>query len=129
MLRTDLPALDRTRLSLPVRAVRRGWLGLDKITVATRYPFGLLRAWSVVDTGAMCLIYPRPSGSPHLLEQGEGGAADGIASGSGNEDFAGLRVYRPGDPIRHIHWKAAARTAEVPLKEFSGSAGRLWWGR
>lgn len=38
--------------------------------------------------------------------------------------FAGLRPYQPGDPMRRIHWKAAARTGIVRSKRFDSSRER-----
>jgi uncharacterized protein (DUF58 family) len=35
--------------------------------------------------------------------------------------FAGVRPYRPGDPIRRIHWRATARTGQVVTKKFDPS--------
>jgi uncharacterized protein (DUF58 family) len=40
----------------------------------------------------------------------------------GEDDFAGLKDYHPGDPPRHIAWKAYARAGELLVKEFSGEA-------
>ena len=42
--------------------------------------------------------------------------------GAGEDDFAGLKDYHPGDPPRHIAWKAYARAGELLIKEFSGDA-------
>lgn len=38
--------------------------------------------------------------------------------------FAGLRPYQPGDSMRHIHWKAAARTGQIRSKRFDSSRER-----
>lgn len=32
--------------------------------------------------------------------------------------YAGVRAYQPGDPLRRIHWRAAARTAQVVSKRY-----------
>ena len=42
--------------------------------------------------------------------------------GSGRDDFAGLREYRRGDAPRHVHWKAAARSQVLPVKQFEGAS-------
>ncbi|HEY5789039.1 MAG TPA: DUF58 domain-containing protein, partial [Gammaproteobacteria bacterium] len=49
----------RLRLQLPTR--RRGRVRLERCEIATRYPFGLFRAWSVLHTPADCLVYPKPA--------------------------------------------------------------------
>jgi uncharacterized protein (DUF58 family) len=34
------------------------------------------------------------------------------------EEFVSLREYRPGDPLRHIHWKSWAKLGKPVVKEF-----------
>ena len=121
LLRATLGPRSNTPVTLGVRAIRRGWLPLEKVEVATRFPLGLIRAWSVVDAQMAALVYPRPAGTPDLPAAGADAGAEGVVGGKGNEDFAGLRSYRSGDPVRHIHWKAASRSDDLPLKEFSGT--------
>ena len=51
----------------------------------------------------------------------------GSRSAQGQDDFAGLRKYQPGDSLRHVAWKAVARGQAVMTKQFSGlAAGELW---
>jgi uncharacterized protein (DUF58 family) len=38
--------------------------------------------------------------------------------------FAGVRPYQPGDPMRHVHWKATARTGRPVVKRFDPSRSR-----
>ncbi|MDA8201948.1 MAG: DUF58 domain-containing protein [Chloroflexi bacterium] len=38
--------------------------------------------------------------------------------------FAGVRPYQPGDPLRHVHWKATARSGETVVKRFDPSRQR-----
>src|SRR5438445_5696375 len=47
----------------------------------------------------------------------DGGVA--LASNVGQSDeFVALRDYRPGDPLRHIHWRSWAKAGEPIVKEF-----------
>jgi uncharacterized protein (DUF58 family) len=42
-----------------------------------------------------------------------------LASSVGqSEEFVSLREYRPGDPLRHIHWRSWAKTDKPVVKEF-----------
>jgi uncharacterized protein (DUF58 family) len=51
----------------------------------------------------------------------------GTDSRHGEEDFAGLRAFRRGDPPRRIAWKAYARTGELLVREHRGGAVDQVW--
>ena len=122
----DIEANSLSRQSVALPTARRGWLRLKRITLATRYPFGLFRAWSYVPVDLRCLVYPQPRGRKQLPENTTASLRDSGSGGSGRDDFSGFREYVPGDSPRHIHWKVAARGNTIPVKQFSGaSAGEL----
>jgi len=111
-------------VSLRVPTRRRGAIVLDRVEIATRFPYGLFRAWAVLHPGERCLVYPRPARDAPPAPQSSGGKGGGSAR-RGEDDFAGLKHYHPGDPPRHIAWKAFARSNELLVKEFSGAARPL----
>jgi uncharacterized protein (DUF58 family) len=103
------------RLAAPTQ--RRGWLAVGRHKLATSYPFGLFRAWSVLHPEQQVLVHPRPEpGAPPLPRSGarEGGAAATVRG----EDWHGLREYRVGDPLRSVAWKPSARQDRLLVKEF-----------
>ena len=113
-----------TTVSLRVPTARRGHVILDRIEIATRFPYGLFRAWAVLHPGLSCLVYPKPAPDAPPPPPAPG-ATGGGAVRRGDDDFAGLKDYHPGDPPRHIAWKAYARAGELLVKEFSGAAEPL----
>ena len=123
----DIAAARGSTVSIPVKAQRRGWLAPGRITVDTRFPLGLLRAWSYVQPDMRCLVYPRPDDSLLPLPEPSGGAGAKHLASAGSDDFAGLRAYQTGDSPRHIHWKAAARGQGLQTKVFSGRAAAELW--
>lgn len=125
--RCDVPSQRGTTVSVPVATQKRGWLMPGRITVDTRFPVGLLRAWSTIRPDMRCLVYPRPDDSLMPLPDPAGGSGKKRAVGGGSDDFAGLRAYQPGDSPRHIHWKAAAREQGLQTKVFSGRAAAELW--
>lgn len=109
-------------IELPGVTSRRGWCAPGPVTIATRFPFGLFRAWSRIDIGLRCLVYPRPLGEQALPACEPETSGEQGASGAGEDEFAGLRDYHQGDSARRVHWKAVARGQGVPVKVFSGAA-------
>lgn len=125
--RCDVPSQRGSTVSVPVAAQARGWLMPGRITVDTRFPVGLLRAWSYIRPDMRCLVYPKPDDSRLPLPDPSGGTGEKRVAGGGSDDFAGLRAYQPSDSPRHIHWKAAARGQGLQTKVFSGRAAAELW--
>jgi uncharacterized protein (DUF58 family) len=112
----------RTVLEINMPAPQRGYLELDQFEILTRYPFGMFRAWAYMNLKVRCIVYPRPSEPgtpPPPLETDTGGAQD---RSRGDEDFAGLRGFHPGDSPRHVAWKAYAREQGLHVKVYAGTA-------
>ncbi len=124
----DLPDAGMTPLPIEVLTDRRGYFRPQHFCLQTCYPLGLFVAWSYVGFAAGVWVYPRPIGQrplpidePVLSWRGKATAL------VGSDDFAGLRPYRAGDPPRHIAWKAAARSHDLPVKQFaSPTRPELW---
>lgn len=124
VVRLDGATAEPTRaiVELAVPAERRGRLELERFEVATRYPFGLFRAWAVLHMDLHCIVYPKPGDrglAPPPLETDVGGAQDGP---KGDEEFAGLRPFHVGDSTRRIAWKTYARGQELHTKQYAGTA-------
>lgn len=123
----DVAAHAAATISVAVPAPRRGLLKPGRFTLFTRYPLGLCYAWAYIEPDVSCLVYPRPEAANVTLPLPTPHAGEGIAYGSGQEDFSGLRSYHPGDSPRHIAWKAAARGQGLLTKQFSGRADTELW--
>jgi uncharacterized protein (DUF58 family) len=123
----DVPSERGATVSVPVQAQKRGWLTPGRITVDTRFPIGLLRAWSYIQPDMRCLVYPTPDDGRLPLPDPSGGTGEKRVAGGGSDDFAGLRAYQRGDSPRQIHWRAAARGRGLQTKVFSGRAAAELW--
>ncbi|MFH1090985.1 MAG: DUF58 domain-containing protein, partial [Pseudomonadota bacterium] len=105
----DLLPEGDNRPEVRLAAHHRGIFKPGPLTVWTRYPFGLFRAWFEVDLSAEILVYPRPADKSPRLSPGWSGRSEGSRPGPGVEDFKELRAYQPGDPLQRIAWKASTR--------------------
>lgn len=128
----NVPARQQRWVELPVKTEKRGWLPLARVTIDTRFPLGLMRAWSYVQPEVRALVYPKPDGAPLPLPQSDADTGEAVPAGAGSDDFAGLRPYQASDSPRHVAWKASARSEFLLTKLFSGqAAAELWfeWDR
>ena len=102
--------------------LRRGRLQFSGLTITRPDPLNLFKAAVHVRRRQSVLILPRRYPVPALTLPGSrrfqpGGVA--MASSVGDsQEFLSVREYRPGDPLRHIHWKSWARIGKPVIKEF-----------
>ena len=124
---SDVPAAGIADVVLPVPATRRGWLGLGRVRLETRFPLGLFRAWSYIQPDYRCLVYPRPEKGPLPPSSPDSSFGSRQATTQGTDDFSSLRTYQPADSPRHVAWKAVARSEDMLTKQFSGDASAELW--
>jgi uncharacterized protein (DUF58 family) len=123
----DVPVQGVSECELSIATQRRGWLRPGRLRVESRFPLGILVAWSWVDLDQALLVYPRPLAGELPVVAGlvddleEQGAR---AHGQGTDDFQGLRSYQPGDSKRRLHWKAYSRGQGLLVKDFAALSGR-----
>lgn len=123
-VRFDIPALTACLQPVVLPAPARGWLILPRLTLETRHPLGLIRAWSLFQPEMRCLVYPAPEAAAPPLPPGLDERPDGSGRQRGREDFAGLRHHQAADSPRHVAWKAVARGGPWRTKEFGGGGQR-----
>lgn len=111
-----------TRCTMEITPLRRGVIRLNDLRILLPDPFGLFQnCVKVPAPPATITVLPRRYPLPRI--ELPGGAAFQITGESntnaiGNSgEFTGLRDYRPGDPLRQIHWKSWARTGRPIVKE------------
>ena len=74
-----------------------------------------------IPPAVQALVLPQPVPLEDLPELGglSAQARPGLGRGGGSEDYD-LRDYRPGDPIRSIHWKLSSKHDELVVREALG---------
>jgi uncharacterized protein (DUF58 family) len=122
----DVAAHATQVATLSAASVERGWLAAPRVRLQTRFPLGLLRAWSYWHPDAKALIYPQPETDAPPLPMTGGAVEIGLGRG-GQDDFAGIRAYQQGDPIKHLAWRQIARIdadsgGQLLTKHFDGTA-------
>jgi uncharacterized protein (DUF58 family) len=123
----DVEAGGESKVQIDIAAPRRGIFRPGRFRIYTTYPLGLFYAWANVELDLTCLVYPAPEAGDVPLPALHPVTGPGAATGRGEEDFAGLRNYRPGDSLRRIAWKSVARNDVFATKLFSGASGTQLW--
>lgn len=113
-----IPAHDSQPVSLSLPTIRRGPVPLPALRLSTRTPLGLTQAWTWIHLDAQPLAYPRPAPRAAAATSREQGRGSTAAKEVGDDDFAGLRPYRQGDPARRLAWKSYARREELLVRDF-----------
>jgi uncharacterized protein (DUF58 family) len=121
----DLAPTGRAVVELGVPAERRGRLRIERMLVATTFPFGLFRAWTWVHAPIEAVVYPRPRGRRIPPPAPAGRLGLRAHAGIGDDEWLGLRSFRDGDSPRRVAWKALARGGELMVKEYGAAADDL----
>lgn len=119
--RTDVIRLkpaDHDQMMLTLPTVERGWFKPGRLTLATRHPLGLFRAWSVFWPEQQFLVWPKPADQAPALPLSNR-LNSGEKPGDEGDEYHGLRSWREGDPIHRIAWKASQRHQDLLAREFT----------
>jgi uncharacterized protein (DUF58 family) len=122
----DVAAGASVTVVLAAPGTTRGWLPAPQVRLVTRFPLGLFRAWAYFQPDSRALVYPFPEPAAPPLPLHGSDNHDG-AAGGGQDDFAGVRNYQPGDQPRHLAWRQIARLdpalgGQLATKHFDGGA-------
>jgi uncharacterized protein (DUF58 family) len=99
---------------------RRGRFIVKDFELSTKFPFGFLRHRRRLPAQeAEILIFPKiePLDKELSFRTFETGSISTQKRGAG-QDLLGLRGYQPQDDLRHIDWKATARSQSLMVREF-----------
>jgi uncharacterized protein (DUF58 family) len=123
--RVAVPSLvrgDRVAIGTMRRALRRGVQDDDRVVVCSAAPFGVAEARHVARAGARTIVYPavqRLDAVPLIddVPTFEHSIHTAPRRGGGPE-YLGIREYRAGDSMRHVHWPSSAHHGQVMVREF-----------
>ena len=105
---------------------RRGHVLIDGFELSTRFPFGFFRRRRRLRARNVdIIVYPKPeviSDELHLLPM-YAGRNPSLRRGAGHDLFS-MRDYQPQDDLRHIDWKATARSRRLTVREFTSEDER-----
>jgi uncharacterized protein (DUF58 family) len=105
---------------------KRGHVLIDGFELSTRFPFGFFRRRRRLRARDVdIIVYPKPEmigDELHLLPM-SAGRMPSLRRGAGHDLFS-MRDYQPQDDLRHIDWKATARSRRLTVREFTSEDER-----
>ncbi len=118
-----VPARERARLRWEGPTPQRGKYRFRRLDLITRAPFGLVERRVTFEAPAELVVYPTIGQLSRRWQQlhrqatetSRGQRHDRSAQ---QDEYHGLRDYRPGDSPRLIHWRTSARIGKPMIKEF-----------
>ncbi len=122
---TSLAAYERVRIKRTITALSRGYYKLGKTRLRSGDLFGLYPAEASLDhTPWSIYVYPNIKAMPGFSLPARRPIGDSLSRRPLWNDPsrpAGVREYRPGDPIKNIDWKTTARRGEMFVRQFDPS--------
>ena len=124
----DAPAGGQVHTHISFVPAQRGWHAVPTLVLATVFPFGLFRAWTVWRPAARVLAWPQPETPAPALPSRSGAPGDERPTQrNGGGEMDGVRPWRRGDTMRQVVWKKVARSGEMVSRETAGTATRELW--
>lgn len=113
----------RNRTRWQTVAPSRGRYRAQAVTLLTRFPFGLMERSSQVPLSETIVVYPRIGRLTRkwqLMQRESSQTRRGQRHdrSAQQQEYHGLRDYRPDDSPRWIHWRTSARINQLMIKEF-----------
>jgi uncharacterized protein (DUF58 family) len=118
-----VPSRSKARVRWQGVAPRRGKYRFRTLDLSTRSPFGLLERRLAISSWATLTVYPTIGQLgrrwQHIhREASETRRGTRHDLSAQQQEYHGLRDYRPGDSPRWIHWRTSARLGQPMVKEF-----------
>lgn len=107
-------------VSMSVTLPQRGQQALPSVKVQSGFPVNFFIRFCVFELQQQVLVFPSPLPSELPLSEAIHQQAILIrgALTGGDGDLRNVDDYRPGDPMKAIHWKLSARHQELKTRRF-----------
>jgi uncharacterized protein (DUF58 family) len=104
---------------------KRGLYQFGNMIARNSAPFGLFRRKQTLDGTTRLLVLSKVFHVERLQVVGMQEQSIAIAQPARvGDQIIGSRIYHPGDPWHHIHWRNTARTGQPQLREFESESDR-----
>ena len=110
----------RATLEYPLRSTARGRFFVGPLRVTHGDPFGLVTTERRIADPQPLTVTPRVTDLPDAglrSSSGDGAQHDLNLLAAQRADELIAREYRPGDPLRRVHWRQTARRGELMVRQ------------
>ena len=112
---------ERVAVSTLRAANRRGVHRSAEIVLSSSAPFGVAERRRVLEVAGETVVYPTLEaldGLPFVdASPTHDRALHAFPRRGGGPEYLGIREYRSGDSMRHVHWPSTARHGELMVRE------------
>jgi uncharacterized protein (DUF58 family) len=113
---------DRAVIGTTRRAARRGVQESTAASLRSAAPFGVAQARRPVAAPGRTVVFPAvvQLGRVPLIDLAptHDSAMHTVPRRGTGPEYLGIREYRTGDSMRHVHWPSTARLGQVMVREF-----------
>lgn len=109
----SLEQKSHQEFSYSFKPQKRGWQNLERITMQSRFPFQLLRAWKYYTQKEDILVYAEKIGETQFPQ--EAFAEDSLSNAGLFRDH---RSFQSSDSVNRIDWRASARRQSLHVKNY-----------
>ena len=115
-----IPRLRHSTQMVELTFPRRGRYSQDTFFLSSKFPFGFLLKTRKLDSANEIIAYPpiAPTEEFYEILPLLSGEVESYSKGRGHDLYA-IRDYQSTDNVRHVDWKATARTLEMKVREFT----------
>ena len=118
----DLPPTGEIEFNARLLPMRRGHLHFLRTRIARPDPLGIYQSIKDHINPDSLLVLPKRYRMPVINLKGirkyQKGGLSLAGSVGDSREFMSLRDYRPGDPLKAIHWRSYAKRGHPVVKEF-----------
>lgn len=125
-----LAAGQSVTLAIPVVSPRRGRISFSFIGASSCLPFYLFSKWVRIEAAGEVVVFPALGRLLTLVNFSERSADISGGNGGrlrGDEEYYGVREYRPGDNPRRIHWRRSAQSGRLMIRQMTRAGDNQLW--
>ncbi|WP_243064587.1 DUF58 domain-containing protein [Humibacter sp. RRB41] len=111
---------DSVVVRYSIKAAARGVYDVGPLLLERTDPFGLVRCLYAIGASKPLIVVPRARDlgqAEFELSRSEGYEHELVKHSIPNADELIAREYRPGDPLRRVHWRATARHDKLMVRQ------------